>query len=346
MPWPRNMNNKASCLLSQLAEHTKTKRLGDDVAIAGVGSITDAQPGQITFLNDSKYYHALDTTQASAVILHGDYGDDTSLPRLISDNPLLTFAQVAGFFYPAPTAAAGIHPRACVAEDCDIAADASIAAGCVIEPGVRIAEQCVIGANCVIAENCAIGARSRIDANVVIKAQAQLGCDVHIHSGAIVGSDGFGFAQAGASWVRVPQCGSVRIGNAVEIGVNTVIDRGAIGDTVIEEGVKINHLVEIAHNVHVGAHTVIAGCSGVAGSTRIGSHCLIGGGVCITGHISICDRAVIAGMSRVSSSIKQADQYNSGVPLQSYQQWRRNIVHIRRLNQMHKRIKQLEQARE
>lgn len=340
------MSNKTTYRLAELAEHTTTQLLGDDVAIVGVGSMTRAQPGQITFLNDSKHCHALAETRASAVILHGDHSDDSRLPRLISANPLLTFAQIAGFFHCSQAVAAGIHPQAIVAEDCELGSGVSIAAGCIIGSGVRLGDGCVLEAHCVIAESCMIGARSRIGARAVIQAQARLGDDVYIHSGAVVGADGFGLVRDGESWMRVPQCGSVRIANSVEIGANSVIDRGAIDDTVIEEGVKINHLVEIAHNVYIGAHTVIAGCSGVAGSTRIGRHCVIGGGVCISGHLNVCDHAVISGMSRVSSSIKQAGQYNSGVPLQSHADWQKNIVHVRRLNKMHQRIKQLEQAGE
>lgn len=340
------MNAKRGYRLSQLAERTRTRLVGEDLIVDGVGSVAHARPGQITFLHDEKHRPQLAATQASAVIMHSGNGDDAELPRLLSDNPLLTFARVAGLFHPADSAAGGVHSRAQLADDCHIGDNVSIAAGCVIGSGARIGDDCALGANCFVADKCVIGARSRIGANAVIRAQARLGREVYVHSGAIIGSDGFGFAQDGQSWVRIPQCGSVRIGDAVEVGANTVIDRGALDDTIIEDGVKINHLVEIAHNVRIGADTVIAGCSGVAGSTRIGRRCVIGGGVCIAGHISICDDTIIAGMSRVASSIKRPGQYNSGIPLQPYREWRKNLVHARHLNSMHKRIKRLEQARE
>lgn len=312
--------------------------------LVGVASLHQAESGQISFLDNAHYRKHLATTKASAVILAPN--DVTTCPTnaLVMDNPYLGYAKAAALFATTPASPAGIHPTAVIGKDCKIHPSASIGPLAVLGQGVQLDEGVIIGAGCVLGDNTVIGAMSRLWANVTVYHHSYLGQRVIIHSGVVIGSDGFGIANNKGVWHKVPQLGTVRIGNDVEIGANTTIDRGAISDTVLEDGVKLDNQIQIGHNVYIGAHTAIAGCVGIAGSTRIGKHCLIGGGTGIGGHLEIADQVIITGMTRVSHSINKTGIYSSGSPIQNNSEWRKNSVRFRQLDEMARKLQKLEKA--
>jgi UDP-3-O-[3-hydroxymyristoyl] glucosamine N-acyltransferase len=310
--------------------------------LTGVATLDSAGPSHLTFLANPKYRSRLAGTRAGAVIVSPRDRDAASVPRIVSDNPYAYYAKAVALFHPEPAASPGIHPSgevdptAVVDPSAEIGPFVSIGAGARIGAHVRIGAGCVIGADVVIQE------RTRLHPRVTVYDACKLGARCVVHSGAVIGADGFGMAREGDHWVKIPQVGAVRIGDDVEIGANTTIDRGALDDTVIEEGVKLDNLIQIAHNCVIGAHTVIAGCTGISGSTTVGRNCMIGGGVGIVGHVSICDDVVISGFSLVAKSIVKPGTYTSGMPLMPHDQWLRNAAHLRRLD----RIAQSAKAKE
>ena len=331
--------------LEDLAEQTGTKLIGDSsVRIEGIGSLDKATSGQITFLTDRRYRDRLERTRASAVLLRSDDKDFCKLPMLVGDNPYLAFAVLSQLFWRRPSPQPGVHPSAVVAADARLGKGVVVGPGAVVAAGVEIGAGCVIGANCNVGEACTLGENCRLSANVTLEHDVHLGNEVLIHPGVVVGADGFGFAEDRGAWVKILQHGRVVIGDRVEIGANTTIDRGAIDDTVIEEGVKIDNQVQIAHNVRIGAHTAIAGCTGIAGSTTIGRYCRIGGAAGIGDHITICDKVTIAGMASVNASIREPGFYASSPPLEPYRDWLKNSARFKRLDSVAKRLRRLEQA--
>lgn len=252
------------------------------------------------------------------------------------------FARAVALFHPEPPSCPGIHPAAVVDAGALVAADAEVAAQAVIGAGSRIGAGTRIGPGCVIGNGVEIGAGCRLYGNVTVYPGCRIGDRVTLHAGCVIGSDGFGLAWEGDAWVKVPQVGRVVIGNDVEIGANTTIDRGALTDTVVEDGVKIDNLVQIAHNCHIGAHTAIAGCAGLAGSTRIGRRCLIGGAAMILGHIDICDGVTVSGASFIGKSIKTPGVYTSTQPHMPHDEWLRNAAQLRHLADLRERIRALE----
>jgi UDP-3-O-[3-hydroxymyristoyl] glucosamine N-acyltransferase len=329
--------------LGEVAGRVGARLLGDpETEIHGVGTLTGAGDGQITFLTNSRYRRHLKETGASAVILSESDAQYSPVAALVADNPHLTYARVAALFSPKPDAVEGVHPTAVVDDTAEIAAGASIGAHAVVGPGTVIETGAVVGPNCVVGRDVRMGRDSRLVGNVTVYDQCILGERVLVHAGAVIGADGFGFAHDAGAWVKVPQLGRVRIGNDVEIGAGTTIDRGAIEDTVIEDGVKLDNLIQIAHNVHVGAHTAMAGCVGVAGSTTIGAHCAIGGGAGILGHLNIPDGTTITATSLVTKSIKSPGVYSSGTPLEPSERWQRNFARFKQLDEMARRLKTLE----
>ncbi|HET9580126.1 MAG TPA: UDP-3-O-(3-hydroxymyristoyl)glucosamine N-acyltransferase, partial [Usitatibacter sp.] len=236
--------------------------------------------------------------------------------------------------HPEPPVAAGVHPSADVHPAAMVDASAQVEAFVSIGAGTRVAAGVRIGSGCAVGANVTIGAGTRLHPRVTIYDGCTLGARCIVHSGAVIGADGFGMARDSGRWVKIPQVGAVRIGDDVEIGANTTIDRGALDDTVVEDGVKLDNLIQIAHNCVIGAHTVIAGCTGISGSTTVGRHCMIGGGVGIVGHISICDNVVISGFSLVAKSILKPGTYTSGMPLMPHDEWLRNAAHLRRLDRI------------
>ena len=330
--------------LSEIAAHLGGRVLGDaGVRISQIATLEKAQPDQISFLTNSKYRAQLASTQAGAVILGEADADATGLPRIISDNAYAYFARVSALLNPLPEAKPGIHPGAFIGAGAAIDATASIAATAVIGEGARIGAYSVVGAGCCIGANVVIGSHARLYPRVVIYHGCVIGDNLIAHSGAVIGSDGFGFAMDAGRWIKIQQIGRVMIGNDVEIGANTTIDRGALDDTVIEDGVKLDNQIQVAHNVHIGAHTAIAGCVGIAGSTTIGRYCRIGGSAGILGHLQIADHVEIAAFTLIGKSIREAGSYAAIFPFSRSEDWRKNTVHLRHLDELVQRVKTLEQ---
>ena len=313
-------------------------------ALSGVATIDDADATRITFLANPRYRARLGATRAGAVILGPADREATSIPRIVAANPYAYFARVAQLFHPPRAARAGVHPSAQVDAAAVIAPTAEVAATAVIGARARIGERTVIGPGAVLGEDVSIGDDCLLHARVTIYAGCSVGDRCILHSGSVIGADGFGFAPDGGLWVKIPQTGRVVIGTDVEIGANTTVDRGAMGDTVIEEGAKLDNQIQVAHNCRIGAHTVIAGCVGISGSTTIGSHCLIGGGAGLVGHISIADGVTISGMTLVSKSIAEPGTYTSSVPFMPHAEWLRNAAQLRRLDEIARTVKRLDRG--
>lgn len=334
---------KQGYTLAELAQHIGAQLRGDPACrITGVASLQQAGAEQVSFLDNPRYRKYLAKTQAAAIILAPAELAACSIPALVTETPYLGYAKVATLFQQLPKATVGIHPSAVVAENCQIHPTASIGPLCVLGSDVVIGEGVIIGAGCVIGEGVQIGAHSRLWANVTLYYGTTIGQRAVIHSGAVIGSDGFGIANDKGRWYKVPQLGKVCIGDDVEIGANTTIDRGAVNDTVIEEGAKLDNQVQIGHNVRIGAHTAIAGCTGIAGSTQIGKHCLIGGGVGIAGHLEITDQVALTAMSGVSTSIDKPGVYSSGFPALPNHDWWKNLARFRKLDEMARQLRKLE----
>jgi UDP-3-O-[3-hydroxymyristoyl] glucosamine N-acyltransferase len=330
--------------LTEIAAQLGGQVLGDgNVLIAQVATLEKAQAQHISFLTNRKYQSQLAGSQAGALILGTADADASDKPRIISDNPYAYFARVSALLNPLPQPAVGIHPAAHVAESAQIADTASIAATAVIEAGAVIGAHSVIGEGCYIGANVVIGEHVRLYPRVVVYHDCVIGDRLIAHSGVVIGADGFGIAMDEGRWLKIPQIGRVVIGHDVEIGANTTIDRGALDDTVIEEGVKLDNQIQIAHNVRIGAHTAIAGCVGIAGSATIGKYCRIGGSAGILGHLQIADHVEIAAFSLIGKSIKSAGAYAAIYPFSTSDEWRKNAVHLRHLDDLVKRIKILEQ---
>lgn len=329
--------------LGELASHVKAEPVGDaNCVIERVATLSNAGAGDIAFLSNTRYKQFLQTTNASAVIISQQYRALLNTNGLVVDDPYVAYAKIAALLYPAHTETPGIHSTCCVDPAASIAASAEIGPNCVIGAGVRIGQRSYVGPGSVIEENVSIGDDCHIRGNVTICCGVSIGDRAVIHPGVVIGSDGFGLANDGGNWLKIPQIGSVRIGHDVEIGSNTTIDRGAIEDTVIGDGVKLDNQIQVAHNVIIGAHTAIAGCAAIAGSTRIGKYCQIGGKAGIVGHLDITDNVHITAMSLVTHSITKAGVYSSGTPLQANQQWQRNAVRMKQLDELARRVKSLE----
>ena len=316
--------------LGQIASRLGGRLVGDAATlIRQVGSLEHAAGGQISFFNSRKYLAQLSGTHAAAVILAPEDEKLTGLPRIVVAQPYAYFARVSQLFNPLTQQAPGVHPQASIA------------------PGVKLGERVSIGAGCVVGEGCSIGDDSCLYPRVVLYPGCSVGKRVILHSGVVIGADGFGIApeedgRGAVGWVKIPQIGSVRIGDEVEIGANSTIDRGAIDDTVIEDGVKMDNQVQVGHNCRIGAHTAIAGCAGIAGSTHIGKHCIIGGAAMIQGHIRIADRVTVSGGTTITRSIEQAGTYTSIFPFEEHKSWTRTAVLLRNLDDLFERIKKLE----
>ncbi len=310
--------------------------------VCQVAPLDRATAEEIGFVSQSKYLAQLSSTEAGAVILPEDARDATDLPRILTPHPYLYFARVSALLNPPLRPQPGIHPAATVAPGAVIAADASIAAGAVIGQGAHIGARTVVGPNCVVGDYVRIGADCHLHANVTLYPACVVGERCILHSGCVIGSDGFGYAPAEGGWEKIPQIGRVLIADDVEIGACTTIDRGALEDTIIGEGVKLDNLVQVAHNVHIGAHTAIAACTGIAGSAKIGRHCMIGGAAMIIGHIDIADGSRISTNTLITKSLPKAGTYTSALPFSEHTVWQKNAVHMRNLDKLADRIKQLE----
>lgn len=309
-----------------------------------VGSLGFAQAGAVSFFMDTKYLSALTQTQASAVILKPEHAHLTALPKIITDNPYAYFAKVSSLLNPQPQRITGIHQSVVIGQYAQIDPSVSVDANVVIADHVTLGADVVIGAGCVIEHHVVIEAGTVLEPNVTIKYGTKIGKHCHLYAGCVIGNDGFGYAEENGRWVKIPQVGRVVIEDHVDIGANTTVDRGAIDDTVIEEGVKLDNLIQIAHNCRIGAHTVIAGCVGIAGSAVIGKHCKIGGAAMILGHLTIADGVTISPGSMIMRSIRQAGTYTALMPFQEHETWLKTAANIRHLNQLTDKIKALEDA--
>jgi UDP-3-O-[3-hydroxymyristoyl] glucosamine N-acyltransferase len=315
-----------------------------DCEITGVATLQHAREGDISFLANAAYRKYLKVTRASAVILSPEDAAGFPAAAIVSSNPYSSYARIAALIFPPPAARQGIHGTACLDAACDVDATAWIGPHCIVEKGAVIAAGVQLAGGCFIGADSVIGAGSRLSANVVICHGVTIGERVRIAPGAVIGSDGFGLANEGGQWLNVPQLGGVRIGNDVDIGANTTIDRGALEDTVLEDGVRLDNQIQVAHNVRIGAHTAIAGCVGISGSAVIGRHCMIGGGAGIVGHLEIADHVIITGMTMVTKSITVPGVYSSGVPAQENDAWNRNYARLKRLDTFARKLLSLESA--
>ena len=329
--------------LGELAKHVSAEVKGDpSYTVEGVGTLHNANAKQISFLTNSSYRKELATTKAGAVIMSASDAENAPINAIISTNPYAAYAKIAALLSPSEIFDAGVDSAAHIMSDAQISSTASIAAGVVIESGVVISDSVRVGPGCVIQKNVKIGANTVLTANITVAHGCVIGERNLIHPGVVIGADGFGQAMDDGQWIKVPQLGAVVIGDDVEIGANTTIDRGAIEDTIIEDNVKLDNQIQVAHNVKIGAHTAIAGCTAIAGSTKIGKHCRIAGMVGIVGHLQIADNVTVTAKSLVSGSIKKAGVYSAGTPLEPSQQWRKNTIRFKHLDEMAKRLNKLE----
>jgi UDP-3-O-[3-hydroxymyristoyl] glucosamine N-acyltransferase len=329
--------------LGQIAARFGLVLRGDpDARVTGVATLKDARPGALSFLSNPRYRKYLEGTAATAVVLDEAASADCPVATLVADNPYAAYARIAAWLHPEPPGEPGVHPSAVVDPSAVVAASATIGPHAVIEAGAEIGERAVVGAGSVVGAHSVVGADSRLAARVVLYRRVRIGRRCTVHSGVVLGADGFGIAQDRDGWVKVPQLGGVSIGDDVEIGANTTIDRGAIDDTVIEDDVKLDNQIQIGHNVRIGAHTAIAGCVGISGSTTIGARCMIGGAVGIAGHLEICDGVAVLGLSMVSRSITTPGIYSSGLPVSEAGAWRRVVARLRHLDELFVRVRRLE----
>jgi UDP-3-O-[3-hydroxymyristoyl] glucosamine N-acyltransferase len=329
--------------LGELAVRFGCELRGDpDAIVDSVGSLAQAGERAVSFLANPKYVSQLKDTRAAAVILDARSAPQSPVATLVAANPHATYARVAMLLHPEPPLNPGIHPQASAAASAHIDASAEISAQAFVGERVRIGARCFIGPGSVVEHDAVIGDDTRLLARVFIGHRVQMGSRCVVQPGAVVGGDGFGFAPEKGTWVKVPQIGSVVVGDDVEIGANTTIDRGALGDTVIEEGVKLDNLIMIAHNCRIGAHSALAAVVAIAGSSVVGKRCILGGRAGLTGHITLCDDVVVLGTSFISHSITKPGVYSSALPSEEAGTWRRIVARIKRLDSMARRLRAVE----
>lgn len=317
-----------------------------ETQITRIGPLEAADSGTLSFLSNPRYQAQLASSSAACVIVAPAFAEAAAArgAAIVTPDPYLYFARLTQWWAARvrPRPAAGIHPSAVIDASALIGANVSIGALAVIEAGAQIGDDAQIGPHCVVERNARVGSGSRLAARVTLGFDCQIGERCIVHAGVVIGADGFGFAPTQGRWEKIEQLGAVRIGNDVEIGANTCIDRGALEDTVLEDGVKLDNLIQIGHNVHVGAHTAMAGCAGVAGSARIGAHCTVGGGAIILGHLSLVDHVHVSAATVVSRSIKQPGQYSGVFPFDDNASWEKNAATLRQLHTLRDRIRALE----
>jgi len=331
--------------LGELATQFGCELIGDpDVVVSKVASLPNAGPDALSFLSSSNFKPQLASTKAGAVILRRDDAADSPVAALIHDSPYACYARMAAVVCPGPGHPPGKHESAVIDTTATVAERARIGAHVVIAENSVIGENVVIGPGSYIGPDCTLGDHSRLLANVTLARAVQMGRRCIIHPGAVLGADGFGNAMTPEGWIKVPQLGGVRIGNDVEIGANSTVDCGAIEDTVIEDGVRIDNLCMIGHNCHIGAHTAMAGMSGIAGSTRVGARCMFAGMAGAVGHITICDDVIVAAKGMISKDITEPGTYASNFPAELAKDWSRRVARVRRLDTLTERVRKLEQG--
>jgi UDP-3-O-[3-hydroxymyristoyl] glucosamine N-acyltransferase len=324
--------------LGEIASRLGGRVVGDaGVLIEQVASLEHAQARDIAFFSSARYKAQLAATRAAAVILGPRAEPLTRLARIVSDNPYAYFARVSQLLNPAPAPRPGVHAAAHVDATARIDASARVDAGAVVGAAAEVGERAWIGAGCTLGEAAAVGADSRLHPSVVVYAGCRIGKRAVVHSGAVIGADGFGMALDDGRWLKVPQIGRVLIGDDVEIGANTTIDRGTVDDTVIEDGVKLDNQVQIGHNCRIGAHSAMAGCAGVAGSTHIGRRCTLGGAAVVLGHLSLCDDVHVSAATVITRSIRKPGSYTGVYPFEDNASWARNAALLRHLGKERKK---------
>jgi UDP-3-O-[3-hydroxymyristoyl] glucosamine N-acyltransferase len=335
------LNRLATFSVGELAEKIGAAVIGDPATeVNHIAPVESAGPCSITFITGRKYLNALGQADPGAVVLSAALQDETDLVRLVCDDPYLSYAKLTQIWAErlSHTSERGVHRTAVVSPKAQLADDVCVGANTVIEPSAVIEDGATIGPGSFIGAGSRVGGHTTIHPNVTILADVTVGQRCEIHSGAVIGADGFGWAPGQGGWEKICQLGGVRIGDRVSIGACTTVDRGAIEDTVLEDGVILDNHIQVAHNVFIGENTAIAGCTGIAGSTRIGRYCRIGGAVSIVGHIAICDRVTITANSFVNRSIREAGSYSSGYPVEASKTWRKNAVRLQRLDQIARQV--------
>lgn len=332
--------------LGELAVRFGLTLRGDpDRVIEHVGSLAGAGARGLAFFSNPKLVDQLAAAQAAAIVLHPGMQEATGLDCLLSNNPHASFARIASLLHPPLAGPAGVHPSAVVAADAVIDPSAHVGPLVVIGARSRIGARTFVGPGSLLGEDVVLGADVRLVARVTVLERVQIGARSVLHPGAVVGSEGFGYAPEAERWIPVPQVGTVRVGEDVDIGANSTIDRGALEDTVIGDGVKMDNLVQVGHNCTIGPHTALAGCVGLAGSTHIGARCRIGGGVGIAGHLSICDDVTLTGTSFVTNDIREPGVYSGGsIPVEPAVEWRRIVGRLKRLDVLTRRVGALERG--
>ncbi len=329
--------------LGEIARLINAELIGNaDDLVNGVASLSTATNQQVSFFVNSKFQSHLKNTGAGAVILSYDDVDMCPVHSLVCKEPYVAYVKVANLLNPLPEYKPGIHPSAVVDGSSSIAESACIGANTYIGPDVEIKDNVFVGHGCIIDSGCLIDDNSRLMANVTLYHKVKIGKRVVIHSGVVIGSDGFGLVNDEGRWLKIPQLGTVQLGNDVEIGANTAVDRGALDDTRIEDGVKIDNLVQIGHNVIIGENTAIAGSAVIAGSVVIGKRCMIGGASAIAGHLKIVDDVIITGLSGVTNSINKPGKYSGSMTTTENMTWRKNMVRLRHLDELARKINALE----
>jgi UDP-3-O-[3-hydroxymyristoyl] glucosamine N-acyltransferase len=337
--------------LGELAALLGAELLGDPTrVVTRIGALDGADTHTVSFISNPKYLDHLAASKAACVIVSPTHRD-AALARgdtLVAADPYLCFARLTQLWAGRMRAACGasIHPSAVIHPGASLGRDVSVGALAVIEDRASIGDSAVIGAQCFVGAGASVGAQTRLAAQVVLGGRCHIGARGVVHSGAVIGADGFGFAANAGRWEKIEQLGGVRIGDDVEIGANTCIDRGALDDTVIEDGVKLDNLVQIGHNVHVGAHTAMAGTAAVAGSARIGAHCTLAGGAGVSGHVTLGDHVHISARSVASHSILKPGQYTGMFPIDDNSSWEKNAATLRQLYRLRERIRVLEKNNE
>ena len=329
--------------LGELADQLDCELRGSrDTVIETVATFSGAGPNALTFLSNAAYKPQLPETRAAAVILKPADADDCPVAAIIHDDPYACYARMAALVHPARTQKPGVHPTAVVSEDASVANGAHIGANAVIDGNAVIEDDCAVGPGCYVGPDCVIGAGTRLLANVTFVRAVKIGKRGLIHPGAVIGGDGFGNAMTPDGWVKVPQVGGVSIGDDVEIGCNTTVDCGAIEDTVIGNGVRLDNLCMIAHNVRIGDHTAMAAFTGIAGSTTIGARCMFAGKSGAVGHVTICDDVMVMGKTMVTKDIEEPGAYASSFAAEPAKDWAKNVARIRRLGKLFDRVGRLE----
>lgn len=331
--------------LGELAVQFGCELIGDpDITVSRVATLSNAGEGDLSFFANKYYRDDLQATGATVVVVRQEDAEVCPVPVLISGDPYLTYAHIAADLHPSSQPSAGVHTSASVANSATLAAGVQVSANAVIEDDVVIGENVIIGPGVVVGPRCRVGDDCRLLANATLVQDVTVGARCIVHPGAVIGADGFGNAMSECGWVKVPQVGGVLVGDDVEIGANSTIDRGAIDNTIIGNGVRLDNLVQIAHNVQIGEHTAMAALTGVSGSTVIGKRCMFAGQSGIVGHINICDDVVIGGATMISKDVTRPGFYTGSFPGEEDREWKRKVARFRRLGDLHDRVTALEKS--